>query len=758
MRRFVSCHRHAAGCLAVLLLVTRPDATIAHESLDPAIGELTRAIAAAPQQGGLYLQRAELRRLAGAWDDAEDDLALAGRRGAPASLVSRSRAALALDRGRPTAALEALAPLEAEPHALRLRARALSMLDRLEEAADALAAAIAVSVTPSPDDVIERAGLLRRLSEHGAERALAALDEGIARLGPLVSLEDAAIEIERTLGRDAAARARLDRLGPQFAPRGDAIPAHAPVSDEGAIGRQAPAVADATTATALTRGPYLGMCGPDRIVVRWRTSTPTDSRVLYGPAPDQLSLSESVAAPTTEHEVALGSLEPHTRYYYAVGTADTVLAGGEEGTRFVTAPLPGSQQATRVWVIGDSGSNNAAAHSVRDAYRKWSGSRDTDVWLMLGDNAYGAGTDAEYQSGVFTNYPEMLRQVAAWPTRGNHDVLYSGPNNDYYDFFTLPTAGQFGGLASGTEAYYSFDYANVHFICLDSEGTDRSPGGAMMRWLRDDAAATTQDWVVAYWHHPPYTKGSHDSDDAYDSAGRMRDMRENALPILDSIGVDLVLAGHSHSYERSYLLNGHYGLSTTLTAGMKVDSLAGRPDGTGPYRKDLRGSGPFSGAVYVVAGSAAQTSGGSLNHPVMVASLNTLGSLVLDVQGQRLDARFLDGAGAVRDSFRIVKGGALTSAPPAVAALRLAAARPNPSHDVTRFAFELPTAGAARLDVLDVGGRHVATVASGTFSAGRHAAAWAGRDDSGAPVAPGAYFAVLEHAGRRVVTRIARLR
>ena len=90
--------------------------------------------------------------------------------------------------------------------------------------------------------------------------------------------------------------------------------------------------------------------------------------------------------------------------------------------------------------------------------------------------------------------------------------------------------------------------------------------------LRADLAATTQDWVIAYFHHPPYTKGSHDSDNPSDSGGRMRDMRENILPILDSTGVDLVMTGHSHSYERSFLLNGHYGLSTTLADSMVIDS------------------------------------------------------------------------------------------------------------------------------------------------------------------------------------------
>ncbi len=64
----------------------------------------------------------------------------------------------------------------------------------------------------------------------------------------------------------------------------------------------------------------------------------------------------------------------------------------------------------------------------------------------------------------------------------------------------------------------------------------------MCNWLRADLAATAQEWIIAYWHHPPYTKGSHDSD----AEGDLVEVRENIVPILEDFGVDLVLCGHSH--------------------------------------------------------------------------------------------------------------------------------------------------------------------------------------------------------------------
>jgi hypothetical protein len=410
---------------------------------------------------------------------------------------------------------------------------------------------------------------------------------------------------------------------------------------------------------AVTRGPYLQLGAPTQMTVRWRTTTTGDSCVRYGLAPGSLTQITCTPTVSTEHTVTVTSLVPATKYYYSVGTSTGALAGNTSDYSFTTSPAEGTPKSSRVWVLGDSGTANANARAVRDAYLNFTGTTTTDVLLMLGDNAYQSGTDTEYQAAVFDTYPTVLRNTVLWPTFGNHDgvsadsATQSGP---YYSMFTLPTGGEAGGFASGTEAYYSFDYGDIHFICLDSYETDRSASGAMMDWLAADLADTTESWIIAFFHHPPYSKGSHDSD----TSTEMVDMREEALPILELGGVDMVLTGHSHSYERSYLLDGHYGHSSTLTTAMKKDAGNGRTDGTGAYEK--AGGGPVShdGAVYVVAGSSGQMTSAPLNHPAMYLSLVTLGSLVLDIDGNTLDATFLDSAGAVRDYFTIVK----TSAAP----------------------------------------------------------------------------------------------
>jgi len=401
----------------------------------------------------------------------------------------------------------------------------------------------------------------------------------------------------------------------------------------------------------VTRGPYLQSGSSSSVVVRWRTDEDTDSVVAYGA--DPTSVTNVVTSPTTtaEHQVRIEGLEADTRYYYAIGSSTAALVGADDDHFFTTAPQTGAAVPTRIWVLGDSGTANDNARSVRDAYHSFTGSRGTDLWLMLGDNAYNDGTDSEYQRAVFETYPETLRNAVLWPTLGNHDghsaesATQTGP---YYDIFTLPTAAEAGGVASGTEAYYAFDYANVHFVCLDSYDSDPDPDGDMMTWMENDLAATAQPWIVAFWHHPPYSKGSHDSD----SEGSLEDMREFALPILEAYGVDLVLSGHSHSYERSMLLAGHYGTSDTLTGAMMIDGGDGREDGDGAYEKL---GATTEGAVYVVAGSSGKTSSADLDHPAMYISLLELGSVVLDVDHARMDATFLDDSGAVQDTFTIRK-------------------------------------------------------------------------------------------------------
>jgi hypothetical protein len=400
-------------------------------------------------------------------------------------------------------------------------------------------------------------------------------------------------------------------------------------------------------AASITRGPYLQQGTTNTMVVRWRTDVATDSAVAFGVIPGSFTDAVSDEGFVTEHIVSIPNLQPDTKYYYRFGDSGAWFPS-DTNQFFITLPPVGAIRPIRIWALGDSGTANSQAAAARDAYTAFNGGRLTDVWLMLGDNAYGSGTDTEYQNAVFNFYPAYLQHTVLWPTIGNHDS-YSG--GTYLNIFTLPQNAEAGGVPSGTENYYSFDYANIHFICLDSAMSSRAIGGAMYTWAEADLQATAQDWIIVFFHHPPYTKGSHNSD----VEGDLIEMRQNFNPLLEEHGVDLVLCGHSHGYERSFLLDGHYGGSTTFAEAMKKDGGNGRTNGSGVYQKPS-GTLAHQGTVYTVAGSSGQASSGNpYNHPAMYISMGVIGSTVIDVNSNRLDLTFLKADATAGDYFTILK-------------------------------------------------------------------------------------------------------
>jgi MYXO-CTERM domain-containing protein len=421
------------------------------------------------------------------------------------------------------------------------------------------------------------------------------------------------------------------------------------------------ALAGTARAQQIVRHPYLQQVTPSSVVIVWTTDVAADSRVSYGASPTDLPEQVILAPQVTQHEVTVTGLTAGTRYYYAVGSANGLLAGADTVHYFETAPTTGTPKKFRAWLVGDSGTGGTRQAQVRDAMLQFAGAYRPHLFLHVGDMAYDTGTTTEFTDHFFAPYETVLRNTVVWPAMGNHEGASSDSQTQigpYYTAYVVPKAAEAGGLASGTEAYYSFDYGNVHFIVLDSHDTPRDPGGAMLTWMQADLAATNQEWIIAYWHHPPYTKGSHDSD----AEIQLIEMRENALPILEAAGVDLVLAGHSHIYERSFLIDGAYATPTTA-AGHILDSGDGQPLGAGPYRK-LAGQNSHDGAVYIVAGHGGTAVEGAGNHPVMYFSEVNHGSCLLDIQENRLALTNIRWNGDVTDRFSMIKGDGLVLAAP----------------------------------------------------------------------------------------------
>jgi 3',5'-cyclic AMP phosphodiesterase CpdA len=416
----------------------------------------------------------------------------------------------------------------------------------------------------------------------------------------------------------------------------------------------------------LVKGPYLQSGTPNSIIIKWQTNIPTNTKVFYGTNSASLTGFTGSTTPDTLHEVKLSELNPYTKYYYAVGTTTSTIQG-DTNNYFVTSPLSGSTGTFRFWVTGDCGNSSANQLAVRDAYLTYNGNRRTDGWLLLGDNAYQNGTDQEYNGNFFVHYQtNIMKKAVLWPAIGNHDyanslALQNSHAIPYLDIFSLPKTGEAGGVASGSELFYSYDYGNVHFIALDSYGHEMNTYrlydtlGPQVVWLKQDLAANTKKWTIAYFHHPPYTMGSHNSD----TEGELDSIRKNLVRILERYKIDLVMCGHSHSYERSKLMKGHYGYENTFNKAVHhLDSSSALYDNSVNSCPYVKTSANSSGIVHVVTGSAGSLGGqqASFPHEAMYYSNTTQGgSFILDIDNNRLDGSWLCGDGVIRDHFTLFK-------------------------------------------------------------------------------------------------------
>lgn len=408
-----------------------------------------------------------------------------------------------------------------------------------------------------------------------------------------------------------------------------------------------------TNAQTIIRGPYLQSVAPQSIHIKWRTNNITSSKVWYGTSLLNMTQSVVAAGVTTEHDVTLSGLAPNTKYYYAVGNAAGQMVGEDEAHYFKTSPVSSIEESINIWVLGDAGKRSYNQTRVRDAFFEFHGNEEIDMMLMLGDNAYSDGTDEEYQEAIFEDmYEDRLINATMFSCYGNHDSYSADSYTEtgvYFDIFTFPKNGELGGVPSGNESYYSYDYGDIHVVSLNGHDEDVAVGSPQMQWLEADLAANTKNWLIAIFHFPVYDGRS---DNASDGNTRERAMRENAAPILEAYGADLVLMGHSHSYQRSYLMKDHYGKSPTFDPNIHTVNMGdGQIDGDGAYQKDDDGK----GTVYMVTGSAGAIVGDDLEHPVMYYSDNEYGSVRLQITHDELYSEFISRDGTVDDYFTIKK-------------------------------------------------------------------------------------------------------
>ena len=427
-------------------------------------------------------------------------------------------------------------------------------------------------------------------------------------------------------------------------------------------------VSPALQKAILTRGPYLQMANENSVIIRWRTDIASNSRIQLGTSTTNYSISIDDSNVLTEHSVKVTGLEADTKYYYTIGNSSDMLQGSSSNY-FTTSPTYNTSRKLSFSAFGDCGKPaNSIQSATLNAYLSYTSGNPAELMLLLGDNAYSTGTDAEYQANFFNTYgPTLLKNHILFPAPGNHDYgnvpeTQANPNIAYFKNFTTPTNGECGGVPSNSAAYYSYNWGNVHFLSLDSHGNESGNSYRLydtlsnqVKWIKADLEANTRPWTIVYWHHPPYTMGSHNSD----TESELVYMRENLLRILERYGVDLVLCGHSHDYERSYLLKDHFGNESSFNPTLHTSSTSNaKYDGSQnscPYV--VSSDKQKHGTVYVVSGSSGTSNPvqTSFPHNAMPFSINDGGMFYFEVEGNRLDAKFIRQDGSVGDKFTIMK-------------------------------------------------------------------------------------------------------
>jgi len=411
----------------------------------------------------------------------------------------------------------------------------------------------------------------------------------------------------------------------------------------------------------VTRQPYLQIATPNSMIIRWQTGTGVIGEIYYGSSAS--SLTKSIKESEDEriyHEVKLTGLTPNTKYYYSVESPSK----GTEDQYFITPPSKGTETPVRIWVISDFGQTNSRDNERRlETVAQWKSFNNNDYnasfILSLGDQTED---DALYQiqHNYFSQLENVLKNSPLYTTVGNHDDHDSLYN--YLRTFTLPTNAEAGGMASHTEEYYSFDYSNIHVVVLSTEIYEGKKYKAQLAWLKKDLAANKQKWLIACMHQPFHSGGYHPTDDN----GSAQKRRKDWLTVLEDNGIDLVLQGHNHVYERSFLVDNLIGRSTTISSANKIDTTLGRPDKEGPYRKPS-GKQSHKGTIFISC-----TGGGVANaikhypkpfniFPIAFPGSDFEGSLVIDVKGNQMDVKFIcdeknkEGS-HIWDYFTIIKG------------------------------------------------------------------------------------------------------
>jgi len=325
----------------------------------------------------------------------------------------------------------------------------------------------------------------------------------------------------------------------------------------------------------------------ESIVVAWQTELKTAEFTFeYGATKSygkKAQVTRSVRRQGTgdtnqcyNYAAELTSLKLSKQYYYRLASGGQTIAEGYFSTRKKRG------EPVRFAAFGDNAHGDPGQRAI--AYYTYQSK--PDFIMNTGDNVYESGLDSEYIQYFYPIYNSdaadpaigapLLRSVPFYTVLANHDVPHKdalkNPAADfdedpdslgYYTAMHLPLNGptaptnptavlgnaglinEFKTCAGDrfpTMANYSFDYGDVHFLCLDSNLYVDPTDAALQSWITSDLKGTDATWKIVVAHHPAFNVGHQ----------HFKEQQFRVLcPLFESLGVDFVLYGHEHTYQRT---------------------------------------------------------------------------------------------------------------------------------------------------------------------------------------------------------------
>jgi hypothetical protein len=328
--------------------------------------------------------------------------------------------------------------------------------------------------------------------------------------------------------------------------------------------------------------------GDESIVVAWETNrVPTNFEVVWGTGG---RMGERIAVPERTERYNYRKEDGKSAYHYAASLTELRLAtrytyrvrmGGRTIVEGYFTTRKGRGKRCRFAAFGDNSWGDV--HERMIAYQTYRAK--PDFIINTGDNVYESGLGNEYTRYFFPIYnadtaspsigAPLLRSIPFYTVLANHDYNSSTPSGPVCNFDEDPDClGYFqclhlpeNGLPAPTHPMpiigaeeqlaifrkaagqryprmgtYSFDYADAHFLCLDSNTYVDPTDTKLQEWIAQDLAGTDATWKFVAFHHPSFNVGN--------VHYKQQHMRVLA-PLFEKHGVDIVLHGHEHTYQRT---------------------------------------------------------------------------------------------------------------------------------------------------------------------------------------------------------------